>query len=890
MLLKVTSFAAFGLCVAGMASQQVLAADRAPASRVLQYRADSGETSFALVLEAKSAGEVSTERDHVVLFDTSASQTGEHRKQALAVLESFLKALPATDRIRLLGVDVEPKELTDGFVAASSVDATKAYQRLARRAPLGATDLGKALNAAIAAVQPGRSTTLVYVGDGFSSLNLLQETEMKAIVGQLRSRHVPFNSFAVGPKRDLQLLGMLANLSGGVVNLDDGEVAASAAGQQLAKSATASVFYPSEIRVEGARTRLFPAEPLPIRSDRETVLLGKGQIPTQISVSQGATKLSWSIGADQVQDDQTFVSTLVQRAEQEPLNVPFAGTKLLDIAKSEFAARVNQLNIIGDAALFDHDLKKAEAAGKAIREIDPKNEGASRLLASATKLKTKLVSQPAEAQDPSDAASTTGDTRQEAGALIGQMEAKTEIITQHMRLQVERTIESARALGAEDPDASINLLKKAQGAVSSTEDMDPDVRLNLLKRLQGVLADIKGQKEVQEERQIRQRERVAANEAQKRLIAQMQLDDERMEQLIDRVRALLDEAARGNPSAYGEAEAVANVALNLRPGNGTATAAKTGAVAARQLYVAYYLRNLRADRFLETLEQVERSHVSFPDEPPIRWPAPEVWKQLSERRKQYASVDLHKSSGAEKRITAALDDQSSVQFVEQPLKVAIEYLSSRHEIPILLDKVTLEAAGITEDTPITLTVAGVPLRSILNLMLKEHNLTYVIQNDVMMITTVEEAGNRLQTRVYPVGDLVINLNAQSLGGTGGGALGGAFGGGLGGGGQVGGGGGMMGGGGGGGFFNVPAAVMPQVAQRKAPQAAVKKAVPVAPKALPAAAPRNIAPAAPKAENADPELNNILDGILKEEAAVRPTKPFAGFAQVKDDAPTGKKKP
>lgn len=889
MLLKVTSFAAFGLCVAGMASQHVLAADRVPAGRVLQYRTESGETSFALVLAAKSAGEVSTERDHIVLFDTSASQTGEHRKQALAALDSFLKSVPAGDRVRLFGVDVDPKELTDGFVPAS--ETAKAHQRLARRAPLGATDLSKALNAALAAAQPGRATVITYIGDGCSPLHILSAEEMQAIVSQLRTRQMPFNSFAVGPKRDLQLLGTLANLTGGVVSLDDGEIAAKAAGEQLAKAATASVFYPSEIKVEGGKAKLFPAEPQPIRSDRETVLLGKGQVPTQISVTRGAEKLTWAIGADQVQNDQTFLSPLVQRAEQQPLNVPFADTKLLDIAKSEFAARVNQLNIIGDAALFDHDLKQAEAAGKAIREIDPKNEGAVRLLASAKKLKTKLVSQETvQPADPTEAATTTGDTRQEPGALIGQMEAKTEIITQQMRLQVERAIEQARALSAEDPDAGINLLKKTQGAVTSTQDMDPDVRLSLGKRLQGVLADITGQKEVQSQRQIRQLEKIAALDAQKRLIAQMQLEDERMEQLIDRVRALLDEAARGNPSAYGEAEAVANVALNLRPGNGTATAAKTGAVAARQLYVAYYLRNLRADRFLETLEQVERSHVSFPDEPPIRWPAPEVWKQLSERRKQYASVDLHKSSGAEKRITSALDDQSSVQFVEQPLKVAIEYLSSRHEIPILLDKQVLEAAGITEDTPITLTVAGVPLRSILNLMLKEHALTYVIQNDVMMITTVDEAQNRLQTRVYPVGDLVINLNAQSLGGTGGGALGGAFGGGLGGGGAVGGGGGMMGGGGGGGFFNVPAAAMPQVAQRKAPQAAVKKAVPVAPKALPAVAPRNNAPAAPKAENADPELNNILDGILKEEAAVRPTKPFAGFAQVKDDAATGKKKP
>lgn len=892
MLLKVTRFAVLGLCVAGLSPQSSMAADQKPAGRVLQYRAESGEMSFALVLEPRSRGQVAKERDHVVLFDTSASQTGEHRKQSLAVLESFLKSLPAGDRVRLFAVDVEPHELTAGWVVANSPDALMAQRKLARRAPLGATDLGAALKVAAESFQTDREATIAYFGDGFSGLKNVSETELQPLVAQMQARHIAINSYAVGPKKDLQFLGVLANWTGGTVSVDDGESAAVAAGQQLASAAGAVVFYPSEIKIEPVGTKLFPSQPLPVRGDRETVLLGKGRVPDRITVSHGAESVSWSVSGANVQTDEAFVSVLVQRAEHQPLNAPFATAKLLDIAKSEFSSRVNQLQIIGDTALFDHDIKKAEAAGKAIREIDPKNEAAGRLLASATKMqaKTKLVSQEVEAADPSKAPSTTGQTRQEPGSLIGQQQAMQVIRTDQMRLEVNRSIEGARAIAAEDPDAAISIIKKAMGAVSSAQDIDKDVQLSLTKRLQGVRSDIVNQKDVQEQRLMAQRQRVSAIEAQKRLIGQIQLDNERVEQLIDRVRSLIEEARRGNPSAYGEAEAVANVTLNLRPGDGTATAAKVTSVAARQLYVAYYLRNLRADRFLETLEQVERSHVSFPDEPPIRWPAPEVWKQLSERRKQYASVDLHKASGAEKRITAALDDQSGVSFTEQPLKVAIDFLASQHEIPILLDKPTLEAAGVTEDTPVTLNVAGIPFRSVLNLMLKDLNLTYVIQNDVMIITTVEEAGNRLQTRVYPVGDLVIDLNAQSLGALGGGGLGGGFGGGLGGGGQANGGqqgGGGFGGGGGGGFFNVPPALMPQAQQRKVQQAKVNKAqAPAAPKAL--------APARPRAADkiVDPELNQLLDGILKEEASTAAPQPFAGFAQVKDDTSSlrGKKKP
>ena len=103
-----------------------------------------------------------------------------------------------------------------------------------------------------------------------------------------------------------------------------------------------------------------------------------------------------------------------------------------------------------------------------------------------------------------------------------------------------------------------------------------------------------------------------------------------------------------------------------------------------------------------------------------------------------------------------------------------------------------------------LVLSGITLRSGLKILLQDLQLTYVIEDEVMKITTVDLANERLSTRVYPVGDLVVQLNAMQLGGGGiGGGIGGQA---LGGGGQFGGGGfGQQGGGqfgGGQGFFSV----------------------------------------------------------------------------------------
>ncbi len=101
-------------------------------------------------------------------------------------------------------------------------------------------------------------------------------------------------------------------------------------------------------------------------------------------------------------------------------------------------------------------------------------------------------------------------------------------------------------------------------------------------------------------------------------------------------------------------------------------------------------------------------------------------------------------------------------------------------------------------------------------MLKNYQLTYIIQDEVLMITTPDAAQKDLVVKVYPVADLVIPIDATLLGnstggggigggiGGGGGGLGGGGGGGFGGGGGgFGGGGGGLGGGGGGGLFSVP---------------------------------------------------------------------------------------
>ena len=77
------------------------------------------------------AAPASESHDLVVLFDTSASQTGVYREEALDALGGFLNASGKNDRVQLVAIDLNAIPLTEGFVAprGAAIDAAVAKLR-----------------------------------------------------------------------------------------------------------------------------------------------------------------------------------------------------------------------------------------------------------------------------------------------------------------------------------------------------------------------------------------------------------------------------------------------------------------------------------------------------------------------------------------------------------------------------------------------------------------------------------------------------------------------------------------------------------------------------------------------------------------------------------------
>ncbi|MGH7192098.1 MAG: hypothetical protein ACREJM_01030, partial [Candidatus Saccharimonadales bacterium] len=132
--------------------------------------------------------------------------------------------------------------------------------------------------------------------------------------------------------------------------------------------------------------------------------------------------------------------------------------------------------------------------------------------------------------------------------------------------------------------------------------------------------------------------------------------------------------------------------------------------------------------------------------PPLATTGPQAnWPQETEPR----------CAGAEADIEQALDGPAEFDLADVPLKDVANMLTAQYGISVQLDARALEDAGLGSETPVTRQVRDVSLRSALRLLLGEFDLTYVIRNEVMLITSKSEAENMLATKVYPVFDLVV---------------------------------------------------------------------------------------------------------------------------------------
>lgn len=823
-------------------------------SRLMTYEKD-GQTYYAMSLVPEVASKQVESSSIVVMFDTSASQQGAYREAAMNSLETLLSNLRPNDQVELLAVDLGVKAMTQGPTAPGSEQLSDAVELLSNEIPLGSTDLAGALSVATEKLRAADSgqRTVIYIGDGISVANLLDTTELTKVVEQLRDARVSVSSFAVGPKLDAQLLAVLANQTGGNLyvqadmvwqNDADGISDARAqaentrnaqiAGQHLAKWAAARVLWPAQVQFASELGTTYPSTVPPLRTDRDTVVLGVtgDQLPTSVVTTvqtADSTTLNWNASPEQSQEDHAFLAEIVKAAElDEGLSLPTVGTVGLMESARLVGARMDQLTRLAERAVALGDHETAKRIADAVLDSDPGNVQARTVQFAVEQPgpvdqlgESILVEPAAQSAAPTPVAAPSGDISLvqqevvqgpivtelppmtggglldemvEGGELLDRVEQERRVFVEMLSKEIQNTLIDARSQISTNPKLAIQDLKLALESTQRVADLDAGKRAELVSKLRGALKEAYYQASLKEELDRQREEQLAASRAQKLANERLTRRIEREKQLMDRFNALVDERR------YIEAQEVAQIVEEIDPEGVTPRVATHWARHKRHEYLMAAARAARWQATWDTMYQVELTAIPFSGEPPIIYPEADVWEELTKRRERWASVDLSAQSKAEERILSALRSplKRRLSYEPEQLDIIMDEIEEDYGIPIVFNKAALDEVAISPEAEVSIDLDNVSLRSALNIMFKEpglEDLTYVIDDEVLQITTKDDADATLKVKVYPVADLVLPVETPPLiggaGGGGGGGLGGGGGGGFGG-----------GGGGGGGFFNV----------------------------------------------------------------------------------------
>ena len=152
-----------------------------------------------------------------------------------------------------------------------------------------------------------------------------------------------------------------------------------------------------------------------------------------------------------------------------------------------------------------------------------------------------------------------------------------------------------------------------------------------------------------------------------------------------------------------------------------------------------------ADGFYQTYNSVLKS--SIPEHRDMTFPAD--WVEKSKRRSQ-----MIKLTEEEKKIVKALNTPLPIEMEGRTFKDVLDFIREKSGVAIVVDQRALDDLNITYASMINVNLGKVTMRTVLKRVLGDLNLTYVMKDGAIQVTTPARAKEMLTTRVYSVADLM----------------------------------------------------------------------------------------------------------------------------------------
>jgi hypothetical protein len=686
--------------------------------------------AFAVLLQTDHSSADPKAIDLAIVVDLSASQKAPALQQTLLAIERLVEGLQGGSRVQLILTHSQENKLPTSPAAVGSVELKGALAQLADQLPRGACSMTSIMKD-MEAWNQDRSGSLVkrivFAGDFANAIDDPTADELRRFESTLIATGTSISSLATEIERlPDTILRWIEKTDGGMANTIPDQNNSRAWGTSLSRPTLTEL----ELETDDANPLIIPDRITHTHLRRGLLVLGKtNKLPLGLMVRG---RRDGEIFRERILVDSSdalsdvSLPDLVSRLESFPsflTSDPAPGD--LDHLWARLATR---------ARIWRKQALKAASLGQ--------KEEAEHLLRQASQLDSK----PAQLTD-----------EPKTSTPVDEAKAKDQINRQKLTSDVNQSLDQARKLLRRDPAAAIDLLKRTLQGVAG---IDNDTRTKLRARIESALRSASIERLRADSDYRARQQALAASDARRYSAAAEQSDEDRRRAILDRYRALLGEGDTAT------AKQVAEQVSTNDPSNLAAQAADLNGTLSDRYARIENIEFNKQRGFWDSLAAVEDSSIPIPDNHEIVFPDAARWEALTARRAKYKRVDLRQPSEAELKIERALSKPITVDFKETPLREVVDLMKEFAGSNVVLDLNGLDEAGVDADEPITLSLDEVPLKSVLKLLLNPLELDYIIRNDVLMITSQTSTEEQLETRVYPVADLVIPIANFNGGGVG----------------------------------------------------------------------------------------------------------------------------
>lgn len=745
--------------------------------------------TFSLLLRAPSENQPPVAVDLALALDLSASATPSSRRRTVEFARNLIKNLPPASRVSIVTVKGSRTSAITTPAAIESPELATTLDALNDVVPSGAADSRPFVDFMTTwlAASSELPKAILLLG----AMNFPWSPPSRATLEELRSRSIERHAswhLLAEPNESPGPMVALPSRTGGMIFLDTGDVNALArrVGNALARPA----LFPSSSSIEKV-TRSFPNPLPPLRDDMDTLVVGESSAPIErATVRLEGTRAGQlitdrrSVRLVDASDASMWLTPLIERWSKAP-SVPCVvdGARALEMYRFAIQAENGRLLVQARGALAERDLARAEALYRQALARQFDDVEAKTGLAAIRGLKANGERRPKRQDQRETPRNTAADdsrsnrsataksasntpSQEPASDLIEEAKAREQVETQRLQRAVSDALREADRIARTDPEAAIIQLKRTLALLESAS-LDPSASTSLKRRIETQLKTTWRKRQRVELEQLEQQKNRAEVDARRRREFMETSSQQSTRQLIERGRALL---ADGKPA---DAEALAWQGIESRPNEPAGHALARKATLADRITRTETVELQRQEGWWRTLASVETSSIPFADDKTTAYPDAKEWEELTIRRQKYQAIDLAPVSPAEEEIRSALSKSITLDFDDTPLQDVVEFVRDFSGVNVVLDARALTDAGIEPDAPISLHLRNVSLKSALNLLLGPLELTYLIKNEVLMVTSQRAAADDMITKIYPVADLITpipDLNSGGVGLTG--ALGG----------------------------------------------------------------------------------------------------------------------